>query len=120
MEAHFFVIIDSRGKCRLCTIPLNAENDGITSGLPQGLAQGTLNHISGDPLAPIRAQKQPKIPPSKPHFHYFGYGRLISYCGGLTNYLFPFFLAILSHPSLMTLHHIFGDPVVPIRAQRWN
>ena len=48
MEAHFFVIIDSRGKCRLCTIPLNAEIDGITSGLPQGLGQAT-NHAEGTP-----------------------------------------------------------------------
>ena len=42
MEAHFLVIINSKGKCRLCTIPLNAKNDGITSGLPQGLGDPSM------------------------------------------------------------------------------
>ena len=41
MEAHFFVIIDMWGKCRHSTASLNAGNDGTTSGLPQGLGQGT-------------------------------------------------------------------------------
>ena len=38
MEAHFFVTIDSWGKCRLSTVPLKTGNDGSTAGLPQALA----------------------------------------------------------------------------------
>ena len=37
MEAHFFVTIDSWGKCRLSTVPLTTGNDGSTAGLPQAL-----------------------------------------------------------------------------------
>ena len=40
MEAHFFVIIDRWGKCRLSAAPLNAGNDGIIAGLPQALGCG--------------------------------------------------------------------------------
>ena len=41
MEAHFFVTIDSWGKCRLSTVPLTTGNDGSTAGLPQALAYNT-------------------------------------------------------------------------------
>ena len=37
MEAHFLVIIDRWGKCRLSTVPLKTGNDGTTAGLPQAL-----------------------------------------------------------------------------------
>ena len=40
MEAHFFVTIDSWGKCRLSTVPLTTGNDGSTAGLPQALGDG--------------------------------------------------------------------------------
>ena len=38
MEAHNFVTIDSWGKFRASTVPLNTGNDGTTAGLPQALA----------------------------------------------------------------------------------
>ena len=37
MEAHNFVTIDSWGKFRASTVPLNPGNDGTTAGLPQAL-----------------------------------------------------------------------------------
>ena len=37
MEAHNFVTIDSWGKFRASTVPLNTGNDGTTAGLPQAL-----------------------------------------------------------------------------------
>ena len=46
MEAHFFVIIDSWGKCRLSTVPLKTGNDGMTAGLPQALGWGTIGHLT--------------------------------------------------------------------------
>ena len=47
-KAHFFVIIDRWGKCRvcrLCTVPLNADNDGTKVCLHQGLGHIT-NFVS--------------------------------------------------------------------------
>ena len=53
MEAHFFVTIDSWGKCRLSTVPLKTGNDGSTAGLPQALGadqQYALNLVQVGPI----------------------------------------------------------------------
>ena len=78
--------------------------------------QGTLNHTSGDPVAPIRGKKKHLLPVTELHFPVHCSEWLKSGCSSLNSYLYPPLLLSLSYSSPRTLNQTLGTqwpPLVP-------
>ena len=80
--------------------------------------QGSLNHTSGAPWAPITAQKLPKIPMTQFYFSLHCSGWLKSCCRSLNSHICTPLLINLPQPIQGIPYHTSGALWACIRAQK--
>ena len=80
--------------------------------------QGTLNHTSGDPVAPIRGKKKHLLPVTQLHFPVHCSEWLKSGCNSLNSYFYPPLLLSLPNSSPRTLNQTLGTQWPPLMPRK--